>query len=216
MTRFTRLFSQKWLVAGIVIVIGLASEGYGWWSTHPDWIQFGSVGSRSLSLAWTSKRRSDGCVVFIKTQWPFTVRSMCLQEKSRVHLIQMKSLELHTQYVTYITVNNVVDLASFRQIETKEVEEKPRLPLSLYGNVIHSSKTASSNALVVVQPAKDFQGYPELTVTNEQGRWAVDGGVFGNKVDEWHIRAVAANGGKGSLTYSAMGGYMPDLEVDYE
>lgn len=216
MIRPNQLLARKGFLIAAGVFLVVVGECVWWWSIHPSWIQFGSVGAHSLSLAWTSRQKSGGCVVMVGTQWPVDTRSLCFKEKARVHLVQLKELQSSNRYITYITVNNLIDPTSVRFVNTRVGEDKPRLPLPLFGNVIYPTKTNSSEALVLVKPVDNDQAYPEMTMANVQGRWAIDGGVFGNKVDQWQIQAIGVNGEKGSLTYSAAGGYMPDLEVSHE
>jgi len=110
-------------------------------------------------------------------------------------------------------VNGWIDPSSVRWISTRVEAEKPRLPAPLYGGVITPDDIVVSQALVMVWPANTPAEYPELAITNEQGNWSVDVGVFGEGITDWMTESGSTLWNWNWRQVTSSGGLVPSLEV---
>lgn len=206
-------FGWKWL-AGCLLIIGVVGfKGYWWWMQRPAWIQFGSVGSQSFSVAWIGRKAGSACVTMQSFRMPFEHQRICDQTKTVTHLLQMQELQPNTVYGLYWTINGWIDPSSFRYIVTRAEAEKPRLPAPMYGSVITPDDIAVPGVLVMVWPEKIPAEYPELAITNDQGNWSTDMGVFGEGITDWVIESGSTLWNWNWQHVPSLGGLMPALEV---
>lgn len=177
-------------IGGILLVISF------WLTPQPQHIQPASIGSRSLSLAWLTKRPTKGCVIayssagvnvlierfqsyFRRNYKGRYVVKQCEEEKASAHLVNVSALHAETSYSLILTqglrkykVRSVLtDTAKTAEV----VETMPELPLPAYGKVLDSSGNPASGVLVYVYSRlTDKPRFPVASVTNTSGNYAID------------------------------------------
>lgn len=204
----------RWFITCIMVVALVGVQGYWWWMQRPSWIQFGSVGARSFSVAWISRKPSTGCVKTIGLVFPIYQKQICFTDTPQTaRLMRLTTLQPNTWYVSYWTTNGWLDPTSFRLTRTRSDIEKPRLPSALYGSVITAENVVAPGVLVMVWPVAISSEYPELAITNASGNWVVDVGVFGGRITDWMIESGSTLWNWNWRQATSSGGLVPMLEV---
>lgn len=205
--------TRRQVVAVILLGAFLTTELLFWWLARPAQMWVGSIGAQSLSVAWTSRVSNQGCVLLITKWWPLSSTRFCSRlGYKQIHLAEAIQLQPQTKYYVMWINGLMIDPFSVTSVSTLPLGSTPHRPVPLFGSVYKQDGGVVPQALVFVSPVNST-GSAAITAANGKGNWTIDGGVFGGRISDWHVTAVADVEQSGEVTYSTDEGYMPDIEV---
>lgn len=153
----------------------------------PYWVRVANVGSQSVSVGWLTNREISGCVVVMEGKGFSTkVRSVCSYSISKTHLITVDGLEENTTYKVMVRQGVRLYPSTLKTVTTYVAKVNPPGQVPGFGTVVDLQGRRIPNALVYVYPAGGGNQYPEATIANSEGNYALDLGFFG-PIEEWIV-----------------------------
>jgi hypothetical protein len=192
---------QAWFWKGFLgVVLGLLLAAI--WLLSAPWplqVRIANMGTQTFSVGWLTREMSDGCVLVIEGSWlPRRVWSVCSRREGRAHLVKLEGLKEHGTYKVLIFRGKRIYPQTLKQVKTFVAAPEPRMPKSSYGSVTDLFGQPVSGALVYVYPRVAGETYPEATLANQIGNFAMDLSIFGD-IDDWVVE-----GGSGPEQWNVM------------
>jgi hypothetical protein len=152
----------------------------------PLWVRIANVGSRTLSVAWVTEKPTRGCALLVEKDWLPVIKRVCEPRYAKVHLVDFTDLIEYQNYRVWVVQGGRLYLGSYKSAQTYITKPNPPAPAPAYGSVVDLNGKQVPNALVYIYPANGGELYPEATIANDQGNYALDLGYY-VPIEEWVV-----------------------------